>query len=189
MSVIKSLLIGTFAIHHMKKLLLLLLFLITCGFAKAQLQFVTCVDSAYVNPYYTCYDDYYPVCGCDGITYRSICAAYNKGGLLYAPSPYTDGPCGNFDIDFVPNVIVPGSLENGVGKLSYYTRTGPVSALIQIYDTFGRVWYKQQQTLNAGLYLNAFDITMNGFPEGLYYLFVIIDGEAKNLKIIKADLR
>ena len=178
---------------HMRKILFIIPLLLLSVFAKAQYYpNVTCVDTQYINIYYHCYDDYLPVCGCDGHTYRSLCAAYNWGGLLHAPTPYRDGPCTNFDFEFTPNPVVPGSNDkdnNGYGTLKIYTTLAPVTALIQIYDVFGKVWYVQVETIGQpqSVYIGP-SIYMDGFPQGIYYVFVTINGEAMKKKIMKANL-
>lgn len=47
-----------------------------------------CVDPSIVGTL-DCEDVYEPVCGCDGVTYRSSCFAQNDAGV----TDWTDGPC------------------------------------------------------------------------------------------------
>ncbi len=176
----------------MKKNLLTLSLLLLCFFSKAQYIYTGgCIDSSLIQISFYCPGtiqptNYAPVCGCNGKTYRNYCTAQNMGGV----TTYQSGICGNFDIDFQPNPIIPNSIDNGFGVLSIYSNYADAYALIQIYDVYGRVWFVNQQevTNSASSSIYTLDIYMDIFPRGIYYLFVTINGEFKIKKIMKANL-
>lgn len=177
----------------MSKNLLLLPFLLLSVFLKAQCYYPpcpTCVDSTAINIYYYCSGDYEPVCGCNGVTYRNVCAAEYWGGLLTSQNFKQNAICGDFDIDFVPDEIVPGSRDvnyNPYGTLSIYSNFVSAYALIQIYDVYGRVWYVNQQAIGISPPAFTIQIAADNLPAGVYYLFVTMNGEFLKKKFIKAD--
>lgn len=64
-------------------------------------QFVTCKDETKVNLGFPCPDpSFKPVCGCDGVTYRNICAAEMQNGIL--PGQWRDGSCSGLEFDIFP---------------------------------------------------------------------------------------
>ena len=51
----------------------------------------SCIDSSLIDNTSIWYDLYYPVCGCDGVTYDNSCYATILGGV----NSYVEGECCN----------------------------------------------------------------------------------------------
>src|SRR5205814_2333378 len=85
------------------------------------------------NIYYTCYDDYHPVCGCDGVTYRSACSAENQHAIN--SGNYIDGPCSDFHYVIEPNLV-----DYVLTLRMYKRKAGYVS--MTIYDVYGHIFYQ-----------------------------------------------
>jgi len=66
-------------------------------------QFITCKDETRVNLGFPCSDpSFRPICGCDGVTYRNICAAEMQNGIL--PGQWRDGSCTGLEFDIFPTI-------------------------------------------------------------------------------------
>jgi len=131
------------------------------GLIKAQ--FIPCVDSIRANAMFQCNDPaYIPVCGCNGITYRNQCAAYNVGGV----SDWTSGVCAGIDMDFFPNPIGPNSeLSINLSFPEFFN--GDIT--LRLVDLYGKT-YEQKFFYNVNRM--SFQIDMNPMMTGIYFIVV-----------------
>ena len=161
-----------------------LLFIVMCVAASAcfgQYIYSPCKDPLKIeNIFYTCYEDYDPVCGCDGVTYRNYCAAENQYALN--PGNYTVGPCSNFDYDISPNQITDFlRLKIKKKRAGYFALT--------IYDVFGHIFFNQVfNYTDINSKYEPYEISVLGFEQGLYIIEVISDGEQQIQKFYKVNL-
>ena len=140
------------------------------GLAGAQ-----CLDSSRIDPYYACFDGFNPVCGCDGMTYRSACAAEHRGGVIN----YISGVCDNFFIDFVPNPVV-----NYPGEFSAYLKY-PGTLVLQIYDSFARIKFsKTYYTSSPEQKIGPDNINFSGFENGIFFVVATVGGESKSVSVL-----
>jgi hypothetical protein len=136
-----------------------------------------CVDSTRLNPYFTCYLEYDPVCGCDSNSYRNYCWASNKSGINY----YHPGLCARdfFGIDLVPNPVQhePAQFSMAVRK--------PSPCYIYITDLFGGIVYDRHFFSDYDDEVVRFEIDMNDFRNGVYALIAVVHDEKKYIKFVK----
>ncbi len=173
----------------------LLVILLACSF-NSTAQSSYCVDSSFINPYFSCIDCYKPVCGCDGKNYRNECDAVNHGGLH--TSNFTPGVCDNFNFDFVPNPVNSQSPSPCSSFLNIFVNQYglPTSSQVYLFDIFNRLKYSRF------LYITTNDLFGSGrgtpveelnadyfgsLENGVYILVVGVNGEQKSKKIIIAN--
>ena len=166
----------------MKKWFFILLILIIPFVSISQgIFYLPCKDPLkYENLYYPCYQDYSPVCACDGNTYRSICSAENQHAINAAN--YIDGPCSDFHYVVEPNLV------NYVLQLSIYRKKdGYVN--IKIYDVYGHLFLDQTFFISSSVNNNVTHKEINevaAFQHGLYIIEMDSDGEKLVRKFFKA---
>ncbi len=143
------------------KLLFITIFILPAIAAKAQLP---CIDSGRVNPTFQCNIQFYdPVCGCDNVTYRNQCNAYNNHGV----NSWRSGVCSGLDMDFYPNPVGPSTPLTI--NLSYDEfKTG--NADVKIIDMYGKVW-EQRIINNFNRMTIQFDVTT--LRSGVYLIVAV----------------
>jgi hypothetical protein len=146
----------------------------------------TCEDSIRSpDSYHDICEDYQPVCGCDDETYRNSDAAYWWGGL----NLWSDGPCGNFDIDLYPNLITNNNAS--ITHFRIYMRQ-PGTATFLIYNVFGRLMFSRlfSTSLSNSIIPETESFNLNdtqSFPRGMYLAIVVVNGEQKVRKFLKVQ--
>lgn len=153
---------------------LALVFLLALCFQKTSAQITTyCVDTQRVNPYYICGNPiYFPVCGCNGVTYRNECAAYYMGGVNYT----VNGSCGNFDFDILENPV------NTNLTLSVYTKKTQ-QVIMQSWNDMGNKYYEFAFN-GVEASVQQFFVDVHDWPRGVYIIAVIVNGEQQSKKVI-----
>lgn len=119
-----------------------------------------CVNQALINTTYTCPNpEFYPVCGCDGNTYRNLCEAQYRNGIQY----YTDGPCNGFEFDIRPN-ITSSNLE-----FTLVQSVNPRFVKMIIMDAWGKFLIVENISLMPRFYRT---IDVSWLLQGVYFILV-----------------
>ncbi|MDQ3110069.1 MAG: hypothetical protein M3R17_09255 [Bacteroidota bacterium] len=116
-----------------------------------------CVDSTQIQYGAYCDPQWIPVCACNGTTYRNDCFARNEG-----VQTWNYGICDAVDFDFNPNPPVDYITVDAILKTPGYMQ-------VQLIDRFGRIFYS---TAYQNVTELIFQITVKGFPPGLYYIMI-----------------
>ena len=147
---------------------LLLISILLTSF-KVSGQFIPCIDSGRINPMFQCNDQFYnPVCGCNGITYRNQCAAYNMHGV----TEWRSGVCSGIDLDFYPNPVGPASTLTLNLSFPEFIN-GNVD--VKIVDVYGKTW-EQRMINNFNRTSIQFDVST--LKTGVYIIIVTANNGA-----------
>ena len=162
----------------MKRWILSIVLVFLGAISFGQSFYFPCKDSSKTeNKLFPCYEDYNPVCGCDGITYRGKCSAENQHALN--SSNFIDGPCENFHYVVEPNLV-----DNVLQLWMYRKKAGYIN--ITIYDVYGHVFFQRALSIAAG----KSDRQLNeiaAYDHGLYLIEIVSDGEKMIRKFYKVN--
>ena len=140
----------------------------------------TCIDSTLMNYNLNpCSgNEYFPVCGCDNVTYRNDCMARAAG---IVNNSFTDGPCEFMDFDFFPNPV------STIGQLKVKVICkGAARINIWIFDMFFHQMYYQYvnyQIPNTVAY-DFFNPDVRGFGNGMFFMVVEAEGTVKVKRLL-----
>jgi hypothetical protein len=134
---------------------------------------VICRDSSRLaQPTYSCPFDYYPVCGCDGKTYRNQCVAEFQNGLQCSSYP----PCNPFDLYIAPNQVT------STLTLNFYAKTSGFIT-VYLYSVMGYIEYTSVINAAEGV-TTGYYVDLTTIRTGLYILEAIKDGNRSVMKIV-----
>lgn len=132
-----------------------------CNVTALRAQWTSCIDSSRINAMFQCNDPVYnPVCGCNQVTYRNECTAFN----VYGVRTYTSGVCSGIDMDVFPIPVGPNSVLHV--NLSYPDLISG-SMDFKVVDLYGKVF--EQRLFNSINRVNL-QLDVAAWPTGIYVL-------------------
>ncbi len=137
-----------------------IIFLFYLNFLNSVAQ-IPCVEESRIQPLFSCNDrQFEPVCGCNNVTYRNQCNAYNNHGV----NNFRSGVCSGLFIDVLPNPISNAS-QLQIGMAFEENMFSNVD--VKIIDIYGKVW--DQKIINN---FNKTDINLDisTLKTGVYIL-------------------
>lgn len=123
-----------------------------------------CIDSSLIDPLKTCLEVYYPVCGCDSITYYNECIARYKHGVR----DWTSGSCTSFSDNSIfeyasSEIIVYPNPSSGV----YYVNTTDTDIIsFSIFDVLGN----KVENIHLGQDTQQIKFEISNKNSGVFYL-------------------
>jgi len=165
-----------------------LLLTLSAGHLFAQPPCSPCKDSTrQENIFFTCSDDYMPVCDCNGITYRNACFALNKYAILSCG--YQQGPCGLFDVDISPNIVGGFSPNTSSYGMSFQVHAKVRGFLIvNVFTPMGR--FQQQKVFPVeesmlGISPPFYTLNTSTWDQGVFIIEFFFEGERIIKKVFK----
>jgi hypothetical protein len=141
------------------------------NFSKIHAQ---CADSTQVQ-YGYCDPTWYPVCACNGKTYRNDCFARNAG---IVNNNWYYGICDAVDFDFNPDPPTDFIDVDAIVKVPGFMN-------VQLMDRFGRIFYSNSFDNVSEL---RFQIYIRGFQPGMYFINIWCNDGFKVRKVIIPDV-